>query len=77
MVNSVDQFGKAPGEGDVAAVDVVEREHAADERLVVLGHADAEQQAVETGTPRVRREDVELERTRDARRRVPSGRRSW
>ena len=70
---AVDELGEAAGELDVAAVDVVERQHAVDEAEVVLGHRHAEQQAVEAGLPRVVGAVVELERERGARRRGPSG----
>ena len=51
----VDELGEPAGEVDRAAVDVVERQHAADEPAVLLGHRDADQHAVEARAPRVRR----------------------
>ena len=56
------QLGEAAGEVDRAALDVVERQHAAEQPLLVLGHRHAEQQPVEPGPPRARRQRVELER---------------
>ena len=58
----VDELGEPAGEVDVAAVDVVERQDAADEPEVVLGHRHPEQQPVEAGPPGVRGERVELVR---------------
>ena len=61
-VQPVDQLGEPSGQVDVAAVDVVERQDATDESHVVLGHGDAQQQAIQSGPPRVRFERVEVER---------------
>ena len=62
VLDAVDEFGHPPRELDRAALDVVEREHPADERAILLGHRDAEQDPVEPGPPRVAGNDVELER---------------
>ena len=55
-----DQLGQAPGEVDRAAVDVVEREHALEQPLAVLGHRHAEQQPVQAGVPGAARHPLEL-----------------
>ena len=47
----VDQLGEAAGEVDRAAVDVVERQHAAEQALAVLGHRHPEQHPVEARLP--------------------------
>ena len=49
---AADELGEPAGQVDVARVDVVERQDAADEPLVVLGHRDAEQEALQAGVPR-------------------------
>ena len=46
-----DQLGEAPGELDRAAVDVVERQHAREQPLAVLGHRHAEQQPPQSRLP--------------------------
>ena len=51
VAEAADQLGEAAGEVDVAGVDVVEREDAADEALVVLGHGHAEEEALQAGVP--------------------------
>ncbi len=56
------QLRQAAGEVDRPALDVVEREHAAQQPLAVLGHGHAEQHAVQAGAPGVRLEGVEPER---------------
>ena len=53
VAQAVQELGHAAGEVDVAAVDVVEREGAAEEPLALLGHGDAEQDPVEAGLPGV------------------------
>ncbi len=58
----VDELGEAAGEVDRAAVDVVERQHAVDDPLAVLGHRHAEQEPVEPAPPRAGRDVGELER---------------
>ncbi|MEZ5061952.1 MAG: hypothetical protein R2700_10650 [Solirubrobacterales bacterium] len=51
-VDAVDQLGEAAGEGDRAALDVVEREHVLEDARVVLAHRDAEEDPVEPPAPR-------------------------
>ena len=62
VVKALDELRHAAREVDRPALDVVERQHAADEAPVLLGHRDAEQDPIETGPPRVRLDDVELVR---------------
>ena len=59
---AIDELGEAAGEVDRAALDVVERQHALEQPLVVLAHRDAEQHAVEPGLPRAAGQLIELER---------------
>ncbi len=61
-VDAVDELGEPAGELDVAAVDVVERQHAADEAEVVLGHRHTEEEAIQSGPPGVGGDGVELVR---------------
>ena len=58
----VDELGEAAGEIDRAALDVVDRQHALEQPVAVLGHRDAEQQPVDARPPRARRERLELVR---------------
>ena len=75
-VEPVDELGEPAGEVDVAAVDVVERQDAADQPEVVLGHRHAEQEPVEARPPRVRVEGRRAGTAPGGRRRGPSGCRS-
>ena len=78
----VDELREPPGEVDRAAVDVVERQHAAEQPLLVLVHRHADQQPVQPDAPRPRGQRGELERRAvlgvqppaDAARRRPSPR---
>ena len=56
----VDQLGEAPGQVDGAAVDVIEREHAGEQPLAVLGHRHPQQQPLQAGLPGAAVERVEL-----------------
>ena len=58
----VEELGEPSGEVDRAALDVVEREDAAEQPLLVLGHGDADEEAVEPDAPGARGERLELER---------------
>ena len=57
-----DQLGEPAGEVDRAALDVIERQHAAEQPLVVLGHRRPEQEPVQPEAPRPRRQLGEPER---------------
>ena len=61
-LQAVDELGEAAREVDRAALDVVEREHAAEQPLLLVGHRDPEQHAVQPGAPGAGRELLELER---------------
>ncbi len=56
------ELGQPPGQVDVTAVDVVQRECRAEEALPVLGHGHPEEDPVEPGLPGVRCNALELER---------------
>jgi hypothetical protein len=58
----VDELREPPGELDRAAVDVVEREHAAEQPPLVLVHRHADQQPVQPGAPGARAQRGEFER---------------
>ena len=58
----VHELGEAARELDVAGVHVVERQHAGEEPLALLGHRDADEHAVEPRAPRPGVEAVEVER---------------
>ena len=71
---AVHELGEAPGQLDVAAVDVVEGEDPAEEPLALLGHGHAQQYAVEPRLPGVRSDAGRAGTARGARRRSPSAR---
>ena len=60
-LQAVDQLREAAGEVDRPALDVVEREHAAEQPLLLVGHRDAEQHAVQARAPGAGGQLVELE----------------
>ncbi len=68
------ELGEAPGQVDVAAVDVVERQRAAEEALALVGHGHAEQDAVEPRLPGVGLDVRRAGTSPGARRRSPTGR---
>ena len=61
-LQAVDELRQPPGELDRAAVDVVERQHAAEQPPLVLVHRHADQQPVQPGAPGARAQRGELER---------------
>ena len=61
-LEALEELGQAPGQVDVAAVHVVERECGAEETLPLVGHRHPEQNPVEPRLPRVGRNPLELER---------------
>ncbi len=64
---AVDELGEPPGEVDVVAVDVVERQRGAEEALVLVGHRGTEQQTVDARLPRALRTDAREAEARAAR----------
>jgi hypothetical protein len=61
-VEAVEQLGHPPGQVDLVAADVVERQARAEVPVVVAAHRDAQQDPVEAGAPGVLRELVHRER---------------
>ena len=58
-VQALEELGEAAGEVDVAAADVVERQHSPEQPLSLLRHRHAHQHAIPARLPRVRRQSVE------------------
>jgi hypothetical protein len=61
-VEAVDELAEAPGEVDGAALDVVERQDAAEQPPVLLGHRHPDQHAIEPRSPGAGADLAELER---------------
>ena len=62
-LQAVEELGQAPGEIDVAAVHVVQRERGTEEALPFVGHRHPEQNPVESRPPGVGFDPLQLERT--------------